>query len=143
MYNQSSHIVCYLYVGRGRSVILTLAVRKKRRTYMHIRNNSGVFSELFFFLYMWRYVHCPVFKIYCKSSIISLHSINICKIRELFMPVSKFLKRIEYPHLLGKIKCREFLLNQSFGGKKWDILINWINYLAYRVLISEHILGGL
>lgn len=59
------------------------------------------------------------------------------------MPVSKFLKRIEYPHLLGKIECREFLLNQSFGEKKWDILINWINYLAYRVLISEHILGGL
>lgn len=49
MYNQTSHIVCYLYVGRGRSVILTLAVRKKRRTCMHIRNNSGVFSELFFF----------------------------------------------------------------------------------------------
>lgn len=57
------------------------------------------------------------------------------------MPVSKFLKRIEYPHLLGKIKCREFLLNQSFGGKK--MRYNWINYLAYRVLISEHILGGL
>lgn len=37
------------------------------------------------------------------------------------MPVSKFLKRIEYPHLLGKIKCHEFLLNQSFGEKKWDI----------------------
>lgn len=49
MYNQTSHIVCYLYVGRGRSVILTLAIRKKRRTCMHIRNNSGVFSELFFF----------------------------------------------------------------------------------------------
>lgn len=86
---------------------------------MHIRNNSGFFSELFFFFICEdTYIAHAVFKIYCKSSIISLHSINICKIRELFMPVSKFLKRIEYPHLLGKIKCREFLFNQSFGEKK-------------------------
>lgn len=84
--------------------------------YAYQKQFWGFFWIVFFF-YMWRYVHCPVFKIYCKSSIISLHSINICKIRELFMPVSKFLKRIEYPHLLGKIKCREFLLNQSFGKK--------------------------
>lgn len=118
MYNQTSHIVCYLYVGRGRSVILTLAVRKKRRTCMHIRNNSGVFSELFFFFICEDTYIAQYLKFTVNPVLFHCILINICKIRELFMPVSKFLKRIEYPHLLGKIKCREFLLNQSFGGKK-------------------------
>lgn len=59
------------------------------------------------------------------------------------MFVFKFLKRIEYLYLFGKIKCREYFFNKLFGEKKWDILINWINYLVYRVLIFEYILGGL
>lgn len=98
------------------------------------RKQFWFFYKLVFFFYMWRYIAQ-----YLKFTVNQVLFYCIQLISARFESCScPFLKRIEYPHFSEKFYVVNFFSTNHFEKKMG---YNWIYYLTYSVLISEHIRG--